>query len=134
MSIHRLDIHDGFFSQSKKFKGASEPREDQPTSGVMTSPNYPEKYPNDVHLTRTIVVPEGNIVTLLFTDFAVEKEYSTPVDYVIVTDGDDTRLAKFHGGSSDWKFEIVSHTETVIVTFVTDGSVNAKGWRLEWGL
>ena len=99
----------------------------------MTSPNYPNDYPNDVDLTQTIVVPKGNIVTLKFTHFTLEQEYSPPVDYVVVTDGDGTRLAKFHGGSSDWKFEIVSHTETVAVNFVTDGSVNRRGWRLEWG-
>merc|ERR1719341_1017900 len=117
---------------------ASEPREDQPTSGVMTSPNYPEKYPNDVHLTRTIVVPKGNIIAMQLTHFALEREH----DYVVITDGDPsrhreedrTRLAKFHGGSSDWKYEIVSRTETVVVTFVTDGSVTDDGWRLEWGM
>ena len=124
-------------SQSITFKGASEPREDQPTSGVMTSPNYPDDYPNNVNLARTIVVPKGNIIAMQLTHFALEREH----DYVVITDGDPTRhreedrtrLAKFHGGSSDWKYEIVSHTETVVVTFVTDGSVNAKGWRLEWG-
>merc|ERR1711970_870122 len=32
------------------------PEEEQPTSGVLTSPNYPERYPNDLQLVQKIQV------------------------------------------------------------------------------
>jgi len=33
-----------------------------------------------------------------------------------------------------WANRITSSTETVTVTFITDGSVTRKGWRLEWSM
>ena len=75
---------------------------------------------------------------------------------MVVTDGqnsydnrDGTKLAKFNGQTprlgvwekdddgrrypTGWGNRITSHTETVTVSFTTDGSVTRKGWRLEWG-
>ena len=134
-------------------KGAGEPGEEAPaTSGALTSPNYPQRYPNDAKITDTITVPRGNIIIMQFTEFDVE---SGRYDYVVITDGqnsydnrDGTRLAKFDGNSPrlggwdldedgrrhprGWANRITSSTETVTVTFITDGSVTRKGWRLEW--
>ena len=75
---------------------------------------------------------------------------------MVITDGQNcwnneagTQLAKFDGRSPrlggwerdgggrrypvGWATRITSNTETVTVSFTTDGSVAMKGWRLEWG-
>ena len=105
----------------------------------MTSPNYPEKYPNNVNITRTIRVPEGEKIRILFTDFNVgSSSYGliSKADYVTITDEDGTRLAHhdvFSGFSpSQWR-EVVSNSNTVFVTFVASEFLNFDGWRLEWG-
>ena len=81
--------------------------------------------------------------------------YGPDNDYVVITDGqnsdsneDGTQLAKFDGDSSrlggyqrdeegrrfrvGWSTRITSYTETVTVSFITDGNVTRRGWRLEW--
>ena len=47
--------------------------EEQPTSGVLTSPNYPEAYPNNLQFVQKIQVPEGNTIWIRFTDFECER-------------------------------------------------------------
>merc|ERR1712192_227206 len=43
--------------------------EQQPIGGVLTSPNYPDRYPDNIELVQKIQVPEGNTIWIRFTDF-----------------------------------------------------------------
>jgi len=108
------------------------PEEEQPTSGVLTSPNYPERYPNDLQLVQKIQVPEGNTIWIRFTDFDCEREH----DRVLIKDQDGDTLGRygFRAEPNYWRDQVVSTTNTVEVEFITDGSVTYKGWRLEWGM
>ena len=109
-----------------------------PRGGALTSPNYPEKYPNNATNTQTIRVPEGKRIRILFTLFEVgSTSYGSisKVDYVTITDKDGTRLAHHdaYSYSHPMKNEIVSNSNTVFVTFVASEFLNFDGWRLEWG-
>ena len=114
--------------------------ESLPTSGTLSSPNFPSKYPNNLHERKTIEVAKGNVINIHFTDF--ELESPDQVDYVEVTDGDGTLLGHFgarHYGEKREEDEdeiqisdLTSVTETVHVLFHTDESVTQRGWRLEW--
>ena len=129
------------------------PSRDLPITGVLTSPNYPQNYPNDLNQTQTIRVPKGNIIVIQFSDFQLEYDRT---DYVVITDQqnsydnrDGTKLAKFDGRSPrlggwewdgygdrypiGWATRITSFTESVTVSFITDKWFSRKGWRLEWG-
>ena len=103
------------------------------TSGVLTSPNFPERYLDRLDIVKKIQVPEGNTIRIRFTDFDCERKYDT----VTITDKDGTRLGLFDGGENsedDWRTkEIVSNTDTVEVLFHTDSSGTRTGWRLDWG-
>ena len=116
--------------------------ESLPTSGEMTSPNFPSNYPNDLHERKTIEVAKGNVINIHFTDF--ELESPDQVDYVEITDGDGTLLGHFGAnhfpntlelGEGERRIRIpdlTSITETVHILFHTDGSITRRGWRLEW--
>ena len=65
--------------------------ESLPTSGHMTSPNFPRNYPNHLHERKTIEVAKGNVINIHFTDLDLEH----PHDYVQITDGDGTFLGHF---------------------------------------
>ena len=121
------------------FLGAlPEEPESVPTSGEMTSPNFPANYPNNLHERKTIEVAKGNVINIHFTDFEVER--TDPVDYLEITDGDGTLLGHFGAGhyteatpGRTWRMEnLTSVTETVHLLFHTDESVTRSGWRLEW--
>ena len=115
-------------SEEVRILGAlPEEPESLPTSGVMTSPNFPADYTNDIHQRKTIQVAEGKVVNIHFTDYDVERR----IDYLELSDGDGTNLGHF-ASMDDIKGNITSHTETVFVLFHTDGSVTKRGWSLEW--
>ena len=115
--------------------------ESLPTSGEMTSPNFPSNYPNDLHERKTIEVAKGSVINIHFTDY--ELESPDQVDYLEITDGDGTLLGHFGaahyvdnsegGRRKGIKIsDLTSVTETVHVLFHTDDSVTRSGWRLEW--
>ena len=107
-------------------------RGELPTSGVLTSSNFPEFYPLNIEQVQKIQVPEGNTIWIRFTDFDCEPRFDT----VTVTDRDGTRLGFLDGGvnsDDDWRKEIVSNSDMVEVLFRTDDSNYKKGWRLDWG-
>ena len=128
-----------------------------PTSGEMTSPNFPSsEYPNDLHLTRIIKVAEGSIIKIHFTHFDVldlddnghqcsPKPYCTCIeerpfteewkcsdDYVEIQDGEGKPFAHLFG-SNRTVDDLFSPTETVRILFHTNGQLAGQGWRLEWG-
>merc|ERR1719365_377764 len=126
---------------------SEEPESLLPTSGLLTSPNYPAYYPNDLHERKTIQVAKGNIINIHITDFEVEWK-----DYLEITDGDGSWLGHFGDdhymkngkGGERMVFplkepqrginisDITSSTETVHVLFHTDWTDARSGWRLEW--
>ena len=67
--------------------------ESLPTSGVMTSPNFPANYPDNLHERKTIEVAKGSVINIHFTDY--ELESPDQVDFLEVTDGDGTLLGHF---------------------------------------
>ena len=112
-----------------------------PTSGHLTSPNFPSDYSNDLHERKTIEVAKGNVINIHITDFDVER--SDPVDYLEITEPDGTMLGHFGskhfldaGEEGDDRririSDVTSFSETVNVLFHTDQSVTSRGWRLEW--
>ena len=124
--------------------------ESLPTSGSLSSPNYPSSYRDNLHERKTIEVAKGNVINIHFTDFKLEANYE--VDYVQITDGDGRFLALFwtkhnlDGGNNGSQLgrgsrdnckdggvsNITSVTETVQILFHTDMSGTRSGWRLEW--
>ena len=100
--------------------------------GVVTSPNYPDKYPNDLRNTTTIEVEKGMIVALKFTAFDVERgDDSCPYDHLTIEDGDGSTLMERTCGYS-LPEDLVSKSNVVKLHFKTDESVTESGWSVTW--
>ena len=103
------------------------------STGVVTSPNYPDYYPNNLDKKETIKVDFGKILRLQFTHFAVAGDPSScSSDYIKVTDGDGTTLMD---KTCNWWGQlpsITSNTNTVEIFFHTDDSGRSTGWSLIW--
>ena len=103
--------------------------------GVVTSPNYPNKYPNDLRNTTTIEVEKGMIVALKFTAFDVEpSRRSTSLcyyDHLTIKDGDGSTLMEKTCGNTLPK-GLVSNSNVVKLHFKTDQSVAESGWSVTW--
>ena len=89
--------------------------------GVITSPNHPGNYPNNLEKTETIQVEQGLMILLEFNAFDIEEseyaknpdygideyslyyDYDTPecvYDYLTITDGNGTTLMEKSCGST----------------------------------
>ena len=117
--------------------GIAGDEESRQKRGVLTSPNYPQLYPNNHDSTQTIKVAEGKIVYIDFTNFNTEREH----DFVTLTDGDGTdltdQLTADGGTVLSGKYEdefsyAYIQSNIVHVHFHTDGNTQRSGWRLEW--
>ena len=101
------------------------------TEGVVTSPNYPDNYPNNLERTYTIQVGEGLIISLQFSAFDIESHSTCRYDHLTITDGDGTTLMEKSCGSS-LPATITSMSNTVKLVFRSDSSETETGWSVEW--
>ena len=109
-----------------------------PKSGVLTSPNYPDRYPNHHDSNQTIEVTEGMTIRFAFTHFNTEPEH----DYVQLVWGDGMGgseiLYDYDYGRDKWWgsrttfYNFSSPSNILHVKFHTDGDTQRTGWRLEW--
>ena len=101
------------------------------TEGVVTSPNYPDNYPNNLERTYTIQVGEGLIISLQFTAFDIQSDSTCDYDHLTIIDLDGTTLMEKSCGSS-LPAAITSRTNTVRLVFSTDRWGKESGFSLSW--
>jgi len=119
---------DGAKSESRECTGGDCPSS---KSGTITSPNYPDNYANNQHVTIPIEVTPSSIIELSFTAFDVEFNPNNCVwDYVKVIDSDGTELAKLCGDSLP--SPIISYGYKMTVVFHSDYIINKKGFEATW--
>jgi len=97
-------------------------------TGVLTSPNYPNIYPNNLDCQWIIRVAAVRNIRLTFTNFDVQiYDYVEVYDGPIVSPG---RLLMNHTGSTAPSADVISSSYEMLVRFVTEGTGNAfSGWR-----
>jgi len=101
-----------------------------PTSGVIQTPNYPEKYPNNQDETWPLIVADGSRIELTFSDFAIEYQASCSWDYVEVLDSDNSQMLKACGDENPGV--VTSKGNTMTVKFHSDYIGVKKGFRAIW--
>ena len=99
--------------------------------GVVTSRNFPNKYPNNLLKTETITADEGMVLRLEFTAFNVENHRRCRYDHLKIIDGDGTVLMDKTCGDA-LPPVLTSKTNNVDLEFKTDNSVAKSGWRVKW--
>jgi len=128
------------------------PAEGCGSEGVVTSPNHPGNYPNDLKQTETIQVEQGLTITLEFSDFQMQGSVNfvnfvqCRSDSLRITDGDGTTLMERSCGStsdgnvviggqsigSSLPPAIKSRSNTINLVFTTGGSSTRSGWSVSW--
>ena len=102
------------------------------TTGEVTSPNYPNNYPNYLQKTQTIRVKEGLVLSLQFTAFYIESHSSGYCyDHLTITDGDGTTLMENSCGNS-LPADIRSTSNIVNLVFIADFGGTGTGWSVSW--
>lgn len=93
---------------------------------VLTSPNYPGNYPDNFDQTWIIKDDERSEYAIHFSNFITEDG----IDAVEIYDFDNNLLTGASGDRGDFWIDRV-HNNGIKVRFVTDGSVNYSGWRID---
>ena len=104
------------------------------TSGtIITSPNYPEKYPNKANCKIRILFPESQRVAILFYSFEVEKCYiGCNCDWLKIRDGNSSNSnligSNLCGNTVPSPF--ISTGNDAILEFHTDGGLRYSGFKM----
>ncbi|XP_063961475.1 uncharacterized protein LOC129269155 [Lytechinus pictus] len=99
--------------------------------GVVTSPMYPEEYPNSISCTTHLMAPEGEVVYFSFDEMNVEAHPSCIYDYVALYDGPDENapLVGYYCGSKVPTTRFQSTGRDMFIKFSSDGSVVLTGFK-----
>ena len=93
-------------------------------NGTLTSPNYPNPYPDNFSHIWCIEPASGQPATLHFDAFNTEAGY----DFVVIKDANGAVLSNTSGTTAP-----ADATSTLLaVKFTSDGSVTATGWSATW--
>merc|ERR1719394_498614 len=100
-------------------------------TGVVMSPNFPENYPDNATMMKTIEVPVNKVIQIHFTDFHIENVTSCSYDYLQITDGDEKKVL-FKSCGDNVPENLTSSTNTVDFFFKSDESETFSGFKLTW--
>ena len=101
-------------------------------TGVVTSPNYPDNYPNNLEETETIEVEQGLVLSLQFTAFDIEYSSSDcDYDHLTIMDGDGTNLMEKNCGTT-LPADITSTSNMVKLVLSTDHTGTRTGYSVSW--
>jgi len=102
----------------------------KPQKNVITSPNYPSNYPDNLDKDFPITVDKG-VIELSFTHFKLEPDTICADDWVMVVDADGTTLLDKTCGNTK-PSKITSRTKSITIKFHSDGNKNYAGFRAEY--
>jgi cubilin len=94
----------------------------------VTSPGYPKKYPHKSNNKQTFKVKDGQAIEITFDHFDVEVEDSCSYDYLKFFDANENAVGEKMCGQ-DLPPKLTIKTSTASALFVSDGSVNNKGYK-----
>ncbi|XP_033007957.1 CUB domain-containing protein 2 isoform X1 [Lacerta agilis] len=98
-------------------------------SGSITSPDYPENYPNNAECHWVIQATSNSVIKLIFVDFQMENSEQCNFDYVAIFDGPtmgDTLLGHFCG---HMKPPDISSAQKLLVVFKSDFNIAGRGFK-----
>ncbi len=96
-------------------------------TGTVSSPGFPNKYPNIKKCTTHIRVIPGKRVQLNFKKFSLEAHSQCSYDYLQIIDG--SYMKKFCGQKVPSQY--ISNGNSVTLLFKSDSPVNDDGYMAE---
>ncbi|XP_029134023.2 cubilin [Labrus bergylta] len=109
---------------------------DNDPPGFITSPNYPQNYPQNIDCVWVITVPNGEAVQIDFEDdFYIESSSSCMYDYLEVRDGSTSNadlISRLCGNTRPSTQH--STGSTMLLRFRTDTSFTHKGFKAKYSI
>ncbi|XP_054478628.1 cubilin [Anoplopoma fimbria] len=110
--------------------------DDDDTPGYITSPNYPQNYPQNIDCIWVITVPNGEAVQIDFEDeFYIEPTASCIYDYLELRDGSTTNTGFISRLCGNTRPSTQHSTgSSMLLRFRTDTSVTHKGFKAKYSI
>ncbi|XP_074549445.1 cubilin [Halichoeres trimaculatus] len=109
---------------------------DNDPPGYITSPNYPQNYPQNIDCVWVITVPNGELVQIDFEDeFYIEQSSSCLYDYLELRDGsssNDDLISRLCGNTRPSTQR--STGSSMLLRFRTDTSLTHKGFKAKYSI
>ncbi|XP_006629277.1 dorsal-ventral patterning tolloid-like protein 1 isoform X2 [Lepisosteus oculatus] len=100
------------------------------SSGMITSPNWPDKYPSRKECTWEITATPGHRVKISFNEFEIEQHQECAYDHLEVFDGDSAKAAILRRlCGSKTPDPVISTGNKMYLKFISDASVQRKGFQ-----
>ncbi|XP_039236423.1 tolloid-like protein 1 [Pipra filicauda] len=99
-------------------------------NGIITSPNWPDKYPSRKECTWEISATPGQRVKLMFNEFEIEQHQECAYDHLEVFDGESEKspiLGRLCG--SKIPDPLIATGNKMFLRFISDASVQRKGFQ-----
>ncbi|XP_032300134.1 tolloid-like protein 1 isoform X4 [Coturnix japonica] len=99
-------------------------------NGIITSPNWPDKYPSRKECTWEISATPGQRVKLTFNEFEIEQHQECAYDHLEVFDGESEKspiLGRLCG--SKIPEPLIATGNKMFLRFISDASVQRKGFQ-----
>ncbi|KAM4576821.1 bone morphogenetic protein 1a isoform 1-T1 [Odontesthes bonariensis] len=99
-------------------------------SGIITSPNWPDKYPSKKACTWALTTTPGHRIKIAFNELDLEAHLECAYDHIEIYDGRDTKassLGRFCGTKKP--SPITSSSNKLFIRFFSDNSVQKKGFE-----
>ncbi|KAK1175725.1 tolloid-like protein 1 isoform X1 [Acipenser oxyrinchus oxyrinchus] len=100
------------------------------SSGVITSPNWPDKYPSRKECAWAVTATPGHRVKVSFNEFEIEQHQECAYDHLEVYDGESDKaaiLGRLCG--SKLPDPVISNGNKMYLRFISDASVQRKGFQ-----
>ncbi|XP_055502765.1 deleted in malignant brain tumors 1 protein-like [Leucoraja erinacea] len=97
-------------------------------NGIVSSPYYPDSYPNSASCIWHIRVESHQIIDLQFSDFDLEMGQNCLLDYVAIYDGPSTNSTLLARLCSNPSEALISSSNSMTIYFRSDHSVTSRGF------
>ncbi|XP_022807867.1 bone morphogenetic protein 1-like isoform X2 [Stylophora pistillata] len=94
----------------------------------LTSPGYPNVYPNRMDCTYWVYIPLGRTLRIYFRDFEVESHPSCRYDYLRITNERNVTFGKYCGVKTGRTVSVTGRY--AVITFHSDTSFSGRGYNL----
>ncbi|KAG7512160.1 bone morphogenetic protein 1-like isoform X1 [Solea senegalensis] len=102
-------------------------------SGVISSPNWPDKYPSKKACTWSLSTTPGHRIKLVFNEVDMEAHLECAYDHLEIYDGQDARAPSFGRFCGSKKpAPVISSGNTMFLRFFSDNSVQKRGFEVSY--
>ncbi|XP_055081696.1 bone morphogenetic protein 1-like isoform X1 [Periophthalmus magnuspinnatus] len=102
-------------------------------SGIISSPNWPDRYPSKKACTWSMSTTPGHRIKLIFNEIDMESHLECAYDHLEIYDGRDVRsssLGRFCGTKKP--SPVISSDNKMFLRFFSDNSVQKRGFEASY--